>query len=325
MFLGSVPTGAGNVLIVDDQTGLLQSGLESRGWTGHHWRRVSGPLGPASPWPDGHLYDAACVRLTKDKGAFEMALHATASVLSPDAPVWVYGANDEGIKSAPKRMKAVFDEVRVIDTRRHCRVLEGRGRTGQAVLRGRLEDWSTTTQLHFDDMTIDQQSFPGVFAKGRLDAGTNLLLNTLAPFGETDSILDYAAGSGVLGIRLLQRQPGLDITMIEADAVALEAARFNLPSATHILGHALTALPSHARFDAIVANPPYHSGKARSSAVVSRLIEDAPRYLNKGGALWMVLQNQVNVATLLDTHFDTVELAASDKRYKVWRAVTSKC
>ena len=48
-------------------------------------------------------------------------------------------------------------------------------------------------------------------------------------------------------------------------------------------------------------------------------------YLEAGGALWMVLQNQVDVTAELNAHFDTVELVVSDKRYKVWRAVTSKC
>ena len=113
--------------------------------------------------------------------------------------------------------------------------------------------------------------------------------------------------------------------MIEADAVALEAAKSNLPEATAILGHSLRALPPDARFTAIVANPPYHNGKARSSAVITRLLQDAPRYLEAGCALWMVLQNQVNVTTELNAHFDTVDLVASDKRYKVWRAVTRKC
>ena len=325
VFLGCVPAGTGRILIVDDQTGLIDAGLRSRGWTPQHWRRLSGPLGTASAWPEGVDYDAACVRLSKDKSAFEMALHAVASVLKTDAPVWVHGANDEGIKSAPRRMRMVFSEVNVVDARRHCRVLEGRGRAVGLELKSSLTAWATETELDFGDTIISQQSFPGVFAKGRLDAGTRLLLDALPQFGDTDTLLDYAAGSGVLGIRLCHRQPSLRLTMVEADAVALEAAKANLPEATAVLGHTLSVLPAEAQFTAIVANPPYHSGKARSSAVINRLLQDAPMYLEAGGALWMVLQNQVDVTAELNAHFDTVELVVSDKRYKVWRAVTSKC
>lgn len=325
VLLGCAPAGGGRILIVDDQTGVLETGLQARGWTGHHWRRVSSPLGRASSWPDDDAFDAACIRLSKDKGAFEMALHAVASVLKPDAPVWVYGANDEGIKSAPKRIKTVFADVTVIDTRRHCRVLQGRGHAGRVDLKRSLEAWSTTTSLDFGDVIIDQRSYPGVFAKGRLDAGTRLLLDTLPPFSDTDAILDYAAGSGVIGLRLRHLQPGLHVTLVEADAVALEAAKVNLPEADAVLGHALTVLPENTRFDAIIANPPYHNGKGRSSGVIHRLVEDAPRHLVDGGALWMVLQNQVDVRASLAARFETVEVVASDTRYKVWRAAGSQC
>jgi 16S rRNA (guanine1207-N2)-methyltransferase len=295
------------------------------GWTVHHWRRMSGPLGPASAWPEGRAFDAACVRLSKDKVAFEMALHAAASVLKPEVPVWVYGANDEGIKSAAKRMTTVCDPVTVVDARRHCRVLEGHLRSDPTHLKSSLEDWATTCQLEFEDSVIAQRSYPGVFAKGRLDPGTKLLLSTLPALGEADVVLDYAAGSGVIGLGLKQRQPKLTLTLLEADAVALEAAKHNLPDATAVLGHTLKDLPTSTPFDTIVANPPYHSGKARSTAVIARLIQGAPEHLSGGGSLWMVLQSQVDVLTELNAHFESVEVAAHDRRYKVWRASTAKC
>ncbi len=286
---------------------------------------MSGPLGPATAWPEGKAFDAACVRLSKDKGAFEMALHAAASVLQPEVPVWVYGANDEGIKSAAKRMTTVCDPVTVVDARRHCRVLEGRVRAGNPHILRTLEDWASTCQLEFSDGAIAQRTYPGVFAKGQLDPGTKLLLSTLPAFSEADAVLDYAAGSGVIGLGLKQRQPQLTLTVLEADAVALEAAKHNLPDATAVLGHALKDLPSSARFDTIVANPPYHSGKARSTAVIARLIQAAPERLSGGGSLWMVLQSQVDVLKELSAHFESVEIAAKDRRYKVWRASTAKC
>ena len=325
VFLGCAPSGSGRVLIVDDQTGLVESGLVALGWSAHHWRRNAGPLGPASAWPEGAGYDAACVRLSKDKGAFEMALHAVASVTKPEAPIWVYGTNDEGIKSAPRRMQALLRRVSVLDARRHCRVLEGREPTETPALRDSLAAWEANVLLDFGDAQISQRSFPGVFAKGRLDAGTRLLLEHLPLFPDASEVLDYAAGSGVIGIGLRRRQPDLRLTLIEADAIALEAAKTNLPNAIPVLGYALTALPDHSRFAAIVANPPYHNGKARSTAVLRRLVQDAPRYLAPGGALWMVLQAQVNVSAELDVYFDDVVQIATNKRYKVWRAAQPKC
>ena len=76
-------------------------------------------------------YDAATVRLSKDKSAFEMAIHAVLSVLKPDAPLYIYGANDEGIKSVPRRLRDLCGELTVIEARRHARLAGGAGRGPQ--------------------------------------------------------------------------------------------------------------------------------------------------------------------------------------------------
>ena len=58
----------------------------------------------------------------RSKDALELYLHGAAGVLEPGSPIWLYGANDEGIRSAGKRLTSLFDDVTTIGTRRHCRI-----------------------------------------------------------------------------------------------------------------------------------------------------------------------------------------------------------
>jgi len=311
--------------VVDDYTGLVEPGLQALGWSTVGWRRVASPLGPAEPWPQVPAIDAACIRLTKDKQAFEMILHAVGERLKPGGRVWVYGGNDEGIKSTPRRLSGIFETIDTAATLRHCRVISGTRPAHLPPPRGRLEDWAFEEELPLPTGPVLQRAYPGVFAKGRLDPGTRLLLETLQPLNLTGQVLDFAAGSGVIARALLKAWPGSRLTLIEADAVAVEASRFNVPEAEVILGDSLDVLPTDTSFDCIVANPPYHDGKERSSQVIEALIQHSPSYLRPGGSLWMVVQHQLQAEALLKANFMNVENVTADRRYKVWRATEPRC
>jgi len=308
-----------SILVAHDCTGRIARELTKRGCQVEQWWRMQREGCIASPWPSGGPYDAATLRLSKDKGAFEMALHAVASRVRPGGKIWIYGANDEGIKSTPKRLSTVCDPVSTVDTKRHCRVLEGRTHTTGRPLRDTLSDWEQTVTLTFSTGPASQHSYPGVFAKGKLDPGTELLLNTLPTPKPNSTILDYACGSGVIALGLLAKDPSLDLTLIDADAVAVEAAKRNVPGGQALVGHSLTSLENDKIFDLIVANPPYHQGKERSHTVVMDLIEQSIHHLSAEGDLWLVVQRQVNVRQALNSVFSSVK-CTNEGAYNVWHA-----
>jgi 16S rRNA (guanine1207-N2)-methyltransferase len=148
----------------------------------------------------------------------------------------------------------------------------------------------------------------------------------LPAFAGDQRVLDYGSGVGVIAAALRARQPKQRLTLIDIDSLALQAAAVNLPdghglaTATLLHGDRLDALDLHQRFDAIVSNPPIHQGAAQSMDVLARLIADAPRFLSHGGALYLVMQHRLNLAPLLQTRFEHVELLASNDQYKLWRA-----
>ena len=66
----------------------------------------------------------------------------------------------------------------------------------------------------------------GVFSKGEVDDGTDLLLKSL-PEEMTGDILDLGCGWGVIGICVARRWPDTRVTMADVNLRALELARGN--------------------------------------------------------------------------------------------------
>ena len=131
-----------------------------------------------------------------------MAAHACLSVLAPGGRLIVYGGNDEGIRSAGGRLERVCREVETLATRGHGRVLAA-SRPADAPLRASLAAWRSVAPLTIAGIVRDWVSYPGVFAAGRVDEGTALLIEALPPLRSGDRVLDYGCGSGVIGAAAL--------------------------------------------------------------------------------------------------------------------------
>jgi 16S rRNA (guanine1207-N2)-methyltransferase len=327
VLLGALPPlpEGGAVLIIGEPGAEVTEGLRALGLAPVRWDRRAGPDREAAVWPAPGPYAAAILRLPRDRPSLEMALHAAASELQPDGLVLVYGANDEGIKSASRPLEALFSSVEALDARRHCRVWAARGLRGDAPLRVGVDAWAQRHRLLLPagkgcEVEAEQLSFPGVFAKGQLDPASAALLQVLPKPAAGAHVLDYGCGAGVLARGLLARQPQLELQLIDVDAPSALAARRNLPAAKVTCGDGWSALPRHKRYDLIVSNPPYHDGNDRDHKVVERLIQGAPHRLAPGGSLWIVAQRQVPVSTLMEAHFDDVTVRWEDGRFRVWRA-----
>ena len=158
-----------------------------------------------------------------------MSLSAAASVLRPEGTVLLYGAKDEGIQSAERVMGELFARVETVAIGGRCRVL--RGMKVDHPVRASLGDWKTDLALHHTELPPTWVSYPGVFAHGRLDDGSRLLLDSLPHFPPGSRVLDYGCGSGVVGYVLRKRVAGIELVLLDVDAVALEAAGENVPGA----------------------------------------------------------------------------------------------
>ncbi|HCH62529.1 MAG TPA: hypothetical protein DFR83_06990, partial [Deltaproteobacteria bacterium] len=316
--LPELPTHA-PILVAGDRTGEVEDELRQRGHTVVAWRRFASGVQSASAWPEASNCAAAVLRLPKGRDAFRFGLHALVAAVEPGASVFVYGANDEGIKPAAKRMRSLLDSVETVDSRRHCRVLRGVRSDHPEGLQGSLADHRREESLELDGEAYRYVCYPGVFAKGRVDAASKMLLDAMPKLGEGDHVLDFASGAGLLTMVLAQREPSASFQLIDADAVAIVAAKENVPGVLAICGDSWGRLPSYRRYDRIISNPPIHTGKGRDYSVLTRLVEGAEMRLLPGGSLWLVVQRQIPVRPMLESAFDDVSVAAEDPRFRVWR------
>lgn len=271
-----------------------------------------------APWPPEGPFRTAALRLPKAKDELEMTLHGAVASLSPGGVLLVYGANDEGARSAGRPIESLLGAVRTVRRMRRCRVLRAERRDDVSGLRPRLADWRETFLLTLAGEERAWVSYPGVFAHGRLDRGTALLLEHLPAVPEGARVLDFGCGSGVLGAAVRARRPSARIDLLDADAVALEAARENVPDGRLVL--ARTSGAAEGPYDAIVSNPPYHAGKAETLGVVEELVHRAPSRLARDGVLALVVQRRLPLEEELCRRFRSVSSPSADSTYAVWVA-----
>jgi 16S rRNA (guanine1207-N2)-methyltransferase len=308
----------GRILLAGQSDALAQAigerGLEVTPWN----RRLRGQAG-AAPWPPAGPFDAALLRLPRAKAEQEMAAHACLSVLDSGGRLVVQGGNDEGIRSFADVLAALCGDVTTLATRGHGRVLAAGRPDDLRRVSGSLAAWRRMAPLDIAGLTRDWVTYPGMFAAERVDEGTALLIGALPALSTAARVLDYGCGSGVIGAAVAARHPAVALDLLDNDAVALEAARENLPEARVILADALGHVGA-VRYDAILSNPPLHSGAREDHTLLQQLIADAPRHLKPAGVLQIVVQRRVPLDRLLAKRFAEVTLAAENGRYRVWRA-----
>jgi 16S rRNA (guanine1207-N2)-methyltransferase len=310
-------------LLAVNQGGSLPARLRERGLGPSLWNRRLAAAWPAAPWPPPGPFDLALVRLPKARDEQAMTLHATLGVLSVQGRLVLYGGNDEGIRSAARMLEDLCGVVETLAMRGHGRVLAARRPQSTDKLRSTLASWRLESQLEIAGAVRRWASYPGTFAAGRLDEGTELLISALPAPPAGARVLDYGCGSGEITAAILALQPALAADALDNDAVALEAVRENVPVARLVLADRLRDA-DHKDYHAILSNPPLHQGIAEDHAMLERLVTEAPSHLRAGGLLQMVVQRRVPLERLLAVNFARVEVVAETGRYRVWRAYTER-
>ena len=161
----------------------------------------------------------------------------------------------------------------------------------------------------------------GVFSKGEVDTGTDLLLNAL-PEDMSGEILDLGCGWGVIGISIARKWPDAKVTMADINQRALALSRENaIKNRADVVcaeSDGMAAFEGR-RFDAVITNPPIRAGKQ----VIYRMFADAAKCLKPGGALYLVIRKQQGAESCmkyLGTVFGSVEKIDKSGGFWVIRA-----
>lgn len=168
---------------------------------------------------------------------------------------------------------------------------------------------------------IELASSGGVFSKEKVDLGTQILLGSLS-LPERGEALDLGCGYGAIGITVAKMRPGMRVTLVDVNPIAVKLAAQNIErnavsNAVAIASDLYSALEGSC-FDIIVSNPPLAAGYA----VIFPMIEGAASHLRDGGQLVFVLRKGVNaIPKKMENVFGNVELVSRKSGYRVFRSI----
>ncbi|MCH4056539.1 class I SAM-dependent methyltransferase [Lapidilactobacillus gannanensis] len=164
----------------------------------------------------------------------------------------------------------------------------------------------------------------GVFSRERVDYGSVVLLNAVAPFlpsGQPFKLLDLGCGYGPIGLSIAKAYPQAVVTLVDVNQRALDLAQENatanqVTDQVNIFAsdgyQAITAQD----YDFILTNPPIRAGKT----VVQRLLSESIQYLKPQGQFFAVMQKKQGAPSalkLLQSVYDQAEIVKRDKGYYI--------
>lgn len=161
---------------------------------------------------------------------------------------------------------------------------------------------------------MELTSGSGVFAHGRLDVGTGVLLREVGPPLDANRVLDLGCGFGVIGLAIAVAAPQVQVTAIDVNERAVLLANENA-LALGVADRYRACLPDEVdpdeSYDEIWSNPPIRIGK---EALHDLLLRWLPRLTPDGQAKLVVGKNlgaDSLARWLIDQGFPTAKTASS--------------
>lgn len=160
----------------------------------------------------------------------------------------------------------------------------------------------------------------GVFSKGELDFGTELLLKNFKyddPNNKT--LLDIGCGCGPIGI--YASHLGFTVDMSDVNKRAIHLSKMSLKeqglNANVFESDAYKSITN--KYDYIVSNPPIRVGKEK----LYEIVMNAKEHLKDGGSLWIVVRKQQGAESMvrdMKNVYKTVEVVAKKKGFFIIKA-----
>ncbi|SFN79606.1 16S rRNA (guanine1207-N2)-methyltransferase [Mesorhizobium sp. NFR06] len=279
-----------------------------------HFRALQASGHHVTPRAQGQGYDMALVLASRHRGQNELHIAEAVERVAPGGVIVVAGGKDDGIDSLRKRINALAPLDGHLP--KHHGVAFWFRRAGTEA--------AATLRAGNPGLVVEGgfKTTPGMFSFDRVDAGSRLLAACL-PGDLRGNVADFCAGWGYLAAQVAQRSQGLtSLDLYEADFEALEAARLNVHATVEprffwidLLTEALER-----RYDAIVMNPPFHSGRAAEPGIGAGMIRAASKGLKPGGRLFMVANRQLPYEQALSSAFASCAEVARDGMFKVFSA-----
>lgn len=174
-----------------------------------------------------------------------------------------------------------------------------------------LTDWDLTPTRLAGDFT----TYPGVFSADGVDKGSDLLAQHLPAL--KGAVADFGAGWGFLSRHILRTEAVRTLDLVEADHLALQAARLNVTDPRVQFHWADMATFTGGPYDAVVSNPPFHTTRTPTPQLGQMFITRAAKSLTQKGEFWMVANRNLPYEQTLETLFAQVETITQTGGFKV--------
>jgi 16S rRNA (guanine1207-N2)-methyltransferase len=252
-------------------------------------------------------YAAAIVCLTRSREAGRALIAQAAAEVVPGGIIAVDGQKTDGIDTALKDLRGRVDLSESLS--------KAHGKLATFAAGVDLSDWMARPHV-----VEGFQTLPGTFSADGPDRGSVLLARAL-PAKLGGKVADLGAGWGYLAHEIL-KHPGVKrLDLVEAEADALTCARVNVtdPRARFHWADAAAFRPE-TLLDAVVMNPPFHTGREADPALGTAFIRATRRMLAPDGNLWLVANRHLPYDAVLADCFLEVKDVVGDSGFRVIHA-----
>ncbi|AWB66735.1 16S rRNA methyltransferase [Saccharobesus litoralis] len=269
-------------------------------------------LYPNSP---AQKYNNIIVFYPKSKEKLNVLIDLLSPYCHDNCQILFVGENKGGIKSLKKQSTHALQFVNKLASGKHCLLYRA----------SLIPDYQASDvqpkpfEFTINTTPMPVASLPGVFCHGRLDEGTQLLLENL-PSAISGNIYDLACGCGVIGTYIAKHYQIDQLVLSDIDCFAVESAK-NTLQLNDVQGKCITSnglMKISSKFDWIFTNPPFHTGVKIDYDITVAFFRDCKAKLKPNGKLVVVANSFLKYPPLLQTHFQRVDVIAQNNKFKLY-------
>lgn len=251
---------------------------------------------------------AAIVCLPRAKAHARALIAEAAALVDAGGPIAIDGQKTDGVDAVLKDLRG---RVALSDA-----MSKAHGKIAVFPAGPGLEDWAARPT----EVDGGFRTMPGVFSADAVDRGSAMLAAVL-PSDMSGRVADLGAGWGFLSSVVLARPAVKEVHLVEAEADALDCARHNITDTRARFHWAdIATFKPERGFDAVVMNPPFHSGREADPAVGIGFLAAAHRMLHPQGVLFLVANRHLPYDRTLTTLFRDITDIGGDAAFRLIRA-----